>query len=704
MIERFTFGKTIPTGAVVQELEAAPSGAVMQFGTLCSASPFKWTYRMDRGDMVFGLGEQMRGINKRGGLYESWCSDVPNQDEFTHSMYGAHNFLIVYNSSRFNSICFAVFFDSPARVRFDIGWTDEAELAVTSADTGLDVYVITPAPDRIESELNDVVRQYRRLIGQSYIPPRWAFGFQQSRWGYRNEADILKVVDQYRKNGLPLDAVCLDIDYMESYKDFTVDTAKFPDLAALSDRLKENGVRLIPIIDAGIKVQDGYDVYEEGRDRGFFCKREDGSDFTAGVWPGESCFTDFMNPEAAAWFGMQYKKLTDRGIEGFWNDMNEPALFYTKDSLKAVFEKIAAFAGKNLDIDSFFQFTPLSSSTFSTMEDYKSFYHTLHTAGGSTAGGGSPDHTISGGSTAGGDALNGGKIRHDRIHNLYGAMMTKASAEALRKISPDRRMLLYSRASCTGSHRYGGIWTGDNKSSWEHLEQEIKMLPSLNMVGFLYSGADIGGFGESTTRDLVLRWLALGVFTPLMRNHSAWNTREQECYAFGDTEAFKSILALRYALLPYIYSEFVKAALSGGMYIRPIGFDWPEDHHALECEDQLLVGEGIMIAPVYRQNATSRYVYLPEAMTKVTWQKGRITTEEKGKGSYFVSVPTDAVVFFVRKGCLVPIARNAMEAASSADIDAGKLDFVGNGNGYRLYSDDGFTRDISTALIHTVGR
>ena len=649
MIERFTYGTTVPTGAVVQELETAPSGAVMQFGTLCSASPFKWTYRMDKGDIVFGLGEQMRGMNKRGGLYESWCSDVPDQDELTRSLYGAHNFLIVYNGSRYNSVCFAVFFDTPARIRFDIGWTDGEELSVTSADTGLDVYVITPAPDRIESELNDVVRQFRRLIGQSYIPPRWAFGYQQSRWGYRTEADVLKVVEGYRKAELPLDAVCLDIDYMDGCKIFTVDKERFPDMKGLSSRLKEKGVRLIPIVDAGIKAESGYDVYEEGRDRGFFCKKEDGSDFSEQVWPGESCFTDFMLPEASDWFGMQYKKLTDLGLEGFWLDMNEPAFLGYKDK--------------------------------PPMEAYKSFYQRID-----------------------GPAADGGRIRHDKIHNIYGAMMTRATGEALQKISPDRRMLLYSRSSCIGSHRYGGIWTGSNKSVWAHLEQEMHMLPALNMAGFLYSGADIGGFGGDTTRDLLLRWLALGVFTPLMRNHCIWNGREQECYAFGDSGDFKSILALRYALLPYIYSEFVKAALSGGMYIRPIGFDWPEDHHALECEDQLLVGEGIMIAPVYRQNAVSRYVYLPEQMTKVTWQRGKLTTEEKGKGSYFVSVPPDAVVFFVRKGCLVPLARNAMEAGSTEDIGTDDLAFVGSGDGYRLYGDDGFTRDISSLSTHTVRR
>ena len=161
---------------------------------------------------------------------------------------------------------------------------------------------------------------------------------------------------------------------------------------------------------------------------------------------------------------------------------------------------------------------------------------------------------------------------------------------------------------------------------------------------------------------------------------------------------------MRYALLPYIYSEFIKAALSGGMYIRPIGFDWPEDHHALECEDQLLVGEGIMIAPVYKQNASSRYVYLPEQMTKVTWQNGKLTTEEKGKGSYFVNVPLDSVVFFVRKNCLVPIAKGAMDASSSADIDASRIELIGKGSGYRMYNDDGLTRDVSDKSISTVRR
>ncbi|MBQ6566665.1 MAG: alpha-glucosidase, partial [Treponema sp.] len=468
MIEKRIYGTPVGTGAVTAAMD----------GTREDGWPFAWRRTLRDDDMVFGLGENMHGINKRGFRYVSWCSDVPNQGEFTASMYGAHNLIIIYGPR--DGSCEALFFDSASRVTFDIGCTEKDTVEVTSEDTGIVLYAIRPddADARGDaSVLNDVVRQFRALIGQSYIPPRWAFGLQQSRWGYRTEQDIREVVAGYRKAGLPLDAVCMDIDYMESYKDFTVDKAKFPDLAGLSRKLKEDGIRLVPIIDAGIKAEEGYEAYDEGMREGYFCRKEDGSPFAAGVWPGRSHFTDFMREDASEWFGSKYKALTDQGIEGFWNDMNEPAMFYSDESIREVFEKIKAFEGKRLDVDSFFQFTPLSGSTFNRLDDYQRFYHELRGEDGRVT-----------------------RIRHDKVHNIYGSLMTRSAALALRKISPDKRMLLYSRASCIGAHRYGGIWTGDNSATWEHLRQEVRMLPSLNMAGFLYSGADIGGFGGSTTR------------------------------------------------------------------------------------------------------------------------------------------------------------------------------------------------------------
>lgn len=210
-----------------------------------------------------------------------------------------------------------------------------------------------------------------------------------------------------------------------------------------------------------------------------------------------------------------------------------------------------------------------------------------------------------------------GRVRHDRIHNLYGCYMTRAAAEAFERFVPEKRMLLFSRSSYIGMHRYGGIWTGDNRSWWQQLSLSIRQMPSLNMCGLLYSGSDIGGFGDDTTEDLMLRWMEFGIFTPLMRNHASMGTRKQEVYQFKAVEDFRNLIRLRYALLPYLYSEFVKAALEDEMYFRPLAFDYPKDAQAVQVEDQLMVGGSVMIAPVYQQNALGRYVYLPEHMLMI---------------------------------------------------------------------------------------
>ena len=182
-------------------------------------------------------------------------------------------------------------------------------------------------------------------------------------------------------------------------------------------------------------------------------------------------------------------------------------------------------------------------------EDYKRFYHNV----------------------------NGEQVRHDKVHNLFGYNMTRSAGEAFERISPDKRILMFSRSSYIGMHRYGGIWTGDNCSWWSHILLNLKMMPSLNMCGFLYTGADLGGFGANTTRDLLLRWLALGVFTPLMRNHAALGTREQEPYQFEHIEDFRNVIGVRYRLVPYLYSEYMKSSLNDDMYFIPLAFVYPDD-------------------------------------------------------------------------------------------------------------------------------
>jgi alpha-glucosidase len=660
MIQRYSYGAVVETNAVAKTVKA--DDGVPAFGTVISSSPFSWNYTMGTDDIVYGLGENMRGINKRGFRYVSWCSDQSNQNESTESLYGAHNFLLISGKETFG-----LFFDTSSRITFDTGWTSPDMLSVEGSSTGVDLYVIT-AENKKSPDPADIVRQFRELIGQSYIPPRWAFGFQQSRWGYRTEKDVREVVQKYHEAQIPLDAVCLDIDYMQDYEDFTVDETKFPHMRQLCEELKDDGIHLVPIIDAGVKVKQGYSIYEEGIEHNYFCTRDDGSAYAAGVWPGRSHFPDFLDPKVRSWFGAKYEKLTSLGIEGFWNDMNEPAMFYSDESLAETFKKIKKFEGLNLDITTFFDFTGLAGSTFNRLDDYERFYNRTQMKDGSTA-----------------------LLRHDHVHNLYGAHMTRAAGEGLRKLSPGKRMLLYSRASCIGAHRYGGIWTGDNTSWWAHLKQEIQMMSALNMCGFLYSGADIGGFGSDTSRDLVLRWTEFGVFTPLMRNHSAWNTQRQECYQYEQTADFRSVLNLRYALIPFIYSEFVKAALTNSMYFRPLSFDYPSDERARRVEDELLLGESLLVAPVYEQNAAGRYVYLPENMIQVTWQYEKAVQHDIAKGDHYINVPLNAVVFFIKHGHLVPLCKPAL---SSDKLDTSDFTFLGDGPSYDLYEDDGYTRDV----------
>ena len=666
MIKKYEFGNCVITDCVIEKIEKESDS--VEFGFVEKKEPFCWTYKMDEKTKIFGLGESVRGINKRGFVYESWCSDVPGQHEGTKSMYGAHNFLVFKEET--SDCSFGIFFDTGSKVIFDLGFEKTNVVNVSVLDTGVNVYIITPEKNRgNESVLVNITKQFRRIIGQSYIPPFWGFGFQQSRWGYKTETDVKEVLQKHLENKLPLDSICLDIDYMENYKDFSIDEKKFSNLGELSEHLLKHGVRLVPIIDAGVKLEDGYSVYEEGREKNYFCKKTDEkTDYVAGVWPGRSCFPDFLREDVREWFGSKYQKLTDNGIEGFWNDMNEPAMFYSDESLAEALEQFENFKGQNLDIQSFFEFTKVSGSTFNQMKDYMRFCNKVKFANGEEK-----------------------YIRHDKVHNLFGGKMTQAAGEGLKKIFPDRRCLLYSRASCIGSHRYGGIWTGDNNARWNHLEQEIKMLPGLNMCGFLYSGADIGGFSEFVSEDLMIRWMAFGVFTPLMRNHAAWDAREKELYKFERIDIFRSILQLRYSLLPYIYSEFVKAAVNGTMFIRPLGFDYEEDERAMEIQDQLMVGEGIMVAPVYKQNENGRMIYFPEPMTKVVWKNGAYKCSKIKKGDVYVSVPLDSVVFFVKNKRAVPLFESA---DNSSSVKTDKYTFVGNGKSYDLYEDDGFTRDV----------
>ena len=656
MIAKYTYGNPLNTDAVVMKMNPTV-GKPEFFSVAKTEQGVTFTLQLAEEDIIFGLGQSSRGINKRGYRYRSWNIDEPRLVESRENLYGAHNFLLFFSASRL----FGAYFDDPGEVLFDLGFTDRGQAKITSVQGSLNLYVITG------DSLKGIARDFRRLTGRSYVPPRWGMGYIQSRWGYASEEDIRTVAAEHRKRKIPLDALCMDIDYMEEFKDFTWRKDAFPDMKGFTEEMKKDHLRLVPIIDAGIKQEQGYPVYDSGKAKDVFCKKQKAGDFTAAVWPGICCFPDFMKQESREWFGDQYRPLLDAGLEGFWNDMNEPALFYTKESLQEAYERAEKLKGNEKDYEGMWRTKEAYTNIANRREDYQRFFH----------------------------RMDGNFVRHDRVHNLYGAFMTRATAEGFKRYNPTKRYLLFSRSSFIGAHRYGGIWQGDNSSWWSHLKLGLQMLPNLNLCGFLYTGCDLGGFGGDVTEDLLARFLQLGVFAPLMRNHSALHTRDQEIYRFGTWEQMRDTITVRYALLPWLYSEFMKSVLEDGMLFRPLAFDYPRDGRAIRVEDQLMLGENAMIAPILEQNATGRYVYLPEDMLYIRFRSAKdYDLEPLKKGAHYVSLKLNEFPLFVKKNTLLPLNAGAQSSEEIDDTAYTLLGWLTAEAKGRLYRDDGVSVNL----------
>mgnify|MGYP002611541664 CR=1 FL=1 len=385
MIRKYRYGTPFDTEALTEKIETTKG--VLPYGEVSQEEGFVFTYIMDEDDIVYGLGEANRGINKRGYCYISNCTDDPVHTEDKRSLYGAHNFIVVSGKRTFG-----LFFDYPSKLTFDIGYDREDTLKVSCENADLDIYVLEG------KNAYDIVKQFRGIIGRSYIAPKFAFGYGQSRWGYKTEDDFRTVVKKYRENHVPLDMVYMDIDYMQDYKDFTVNEERFPDFEGFVQDMKKEKIHLVPIIDAGVKVEEGYDIYEEGCEKGYFCRREDGSYFEATVWPGWTHFPDVLNADARKWFGDKYDVLVSKGIDAFWNDMNEPSIFYSQEGLADFKETAKKYVEGDPEVPHYMVGGKLQALA-NNHEDYKRFYHNV----------------------------NGEQVRHDKVHNLFGYNMTRSA-------------------------------------------------------------------------------------------------------------------------------------------------------------------------------------------------------------------------------------------------------------------------------------
>lgn len=655
MIKKFIFGKPVVTGSIINDIKE---------DNISELSCFKYDndcsllYTMNPNDIVYGLGQTVRGINKRGFKYISYNKDPSVHTEEKSILYSSHNFIIIDGKERFG-----IFIDTPSKVTYDIGYTNYDELKISFAYPNYNLYLF------VEDELIDIIKDLRHLTGKSYIPPLWAFGFNQSRYGYKNKEEIDEVIKHYRDNDMPIDMITLDLDYMDNYKVFTINKNNFPNIKQYNDELLKQGIHLVPIVDAGIKAEEGYDIYDECIKNGYYCKDKNNKPCIIGVWPGKTIFPDYMNEEAANWFGSKYSKLLDVGIRGFWNDMNEPSIFYSENRLKETFKELLTYKDKELNRDLFFGLLDLVGSIDQRDDYFEEMYHNI-------------DNKL---------------VNNNVVHNMFGYKMSEAASKQIKKHINSDDYLLFSRSSFIGMHRSAGIWFGDNCSWFSHILLNLKQAANVNMTGFLYSGADTCGFRYDVTPDLALRWLQLSIFMPLFRNHSSRDTRNQEFYRFGMIDSFKNMLKLRYSLIPYIYSEFIKASINDDMFIKPLSFVY-KDERCKDVEDQVMVGESIMIAPIYTQNAKGRNVYIPEDMMMYRFKSPTdYKTKAYTKGDYYIECNLDEVLLFVRKGHGVVLA-NTDNVRCTRDLDFKNLKMIkydDNQIEYIVYLDKEKTLTIS---------
>lgn len=605
-------------------LRVASGAAVWEITLGRDAEGFGGRLALGEEEGVYGLGEKVGALDKRGGRYVQWATDAWLHTPSADPLYQAIPFTLLAGPAGARG----VFLASAARSVFDAQTPGCLQFGV---ERGALVLELLPGPTPAE-----VLDGFTRLTGRPALPPWFALGLHQSRWSYESADEVRAVAAEYRRRRIPLDAIFLDIDYMDGFRVFTWDPIRFAEPRRLVADLDRQDVRLVPIIDVGVKVDPAYRVYREGAEGDHFLRTPGGEPFEGYVWPGLSRFPDFAAERTRRWWAHLNRALAETGAAGIWNDMNEPAV---RDAEQHLVDSPAA------------------------------------------------EHRLD----------DGRRVPHAAIHNAYALLEARATYDGLRAAhSPARRPFILSRSGFAGIQRYAAVWTGDNHSWWEHLALSVPMCLNLSLSGVPLVGADVGGFFGRATPELMARWLALGSMLPYFRIHSAKTAPRQEPWVFGEdvVEAARRFAGLRYRLLPYWASLLEEAHRTGTPPLRPLFWHFPDGPETFQVSDEFLVGPFLLVAPLLQPGIRHRAVYLPAGR----WWDVQERRWREGPGWHVAHATLQELPRYWRAGAVVPTAREGMQStrewsagwAHGQDGPDGFTLWAGDGR-FAAYSDDGET-------------